>query len=161
MSTRVLVNFEDFTKLTAVLRPIVFNLLRHRTEAAGHPTKTIIAYDHHPDPPRLVDRRNRLAPRSALQRSVVSCPVRAPRPLRSQPGAGEHPAQHQDRGLPGGLRLLLPEREARHGAGARASAPRRRGADGRPAAKDKGATRFCMGAAWRNPTDKNLEQVAR
>ncbi|HID83244.1 MAG TPA: biotin synthase BioB [Chromatiales bacterium] len=28
------------------------------------------------------------------------------------------------------------------------------------AAKDKGATRFCMGAAWRNPTDKNLEQVA-
>lgn len=27
------------------------------------------------------------------------------------------------------------------------------------AAKDKGATRFCMGAAWRNPTDKNLEQV--
>lgn len=28
------------------------------------------------------------------------------------------------------------------------------------AAKDKGATRFCMGAAWRNPTDKNLQQVA-
>ncbi len=27
------------------------------------------------------------------------------------------------------------------------------------AAKDKGATRFCMGAAWRNPTDKNLERV--
>jgi biotin synthase len=27
------------------------------------------------------------------------------------------------------------------------------------AAKDKGATRFCMGAAWRNPTDKNLDQV--
>jgi len=27
------------------------------------------------------------------------------------------------------------------------------------AAKDKGATRFCMGAAWRNPTDRNLEQV--
>ena len=26
-------------------------------------------------------------------------------------------------------------------------------------AKDKGATRFCMGAAWRNPTDKNLEKV--
>ena len=26
-------------------------------------------------------------------------------------------------------------------------------------AKDKGATRFCMGAAWRNPTDKNLERV--
>ncbi|MEA3278555.1 MAG: biotin synthase BioB [Pseudomonadota bacterium] len=29
------------------------------------------------------------------------------------------------------------------------------------AAKDKGATRFCMGAAWRNPTDRNLEQVIR
>jgi biotin synthase len=27
------------------------------------------------------------------------------------------------------------------------------------AAKAKGATRFCMGAAWRNPTDKSLEQV--
>ncbi|MDD5393437.1 MAG: biotin synthase BioB [Thiothrix sp.] len=26
-------------------------------------------------------------------------------------------------------------------------------------AKDHGATRFCMGAAWRNPTDKNLERV--
>ena len=27
------------------------------------------------------------------------------------------------------------------------------------AAKEKGATRFCMGAAWRNPTDKNLARV--
>jgi biotin synthase len=27
------------------------------------------------------------------------------------------------------------------------------------AAKAKGATRFCMGAAWRNPTDKNLAKV--
>lgn len=27
------------------------------------------------------------------------------------------------------------------------------------AAKAKGATRFCMGAAWRNPTDANLERV--
>ena len=27
------------------------------------------------------------------------------------------------------------------------------------AARDKGATRFCMGAAWRNPTDRNLEPV--
>ncbi|WP_260292737.1 biotin synthase BioB [Sedimenticola hydrogenitrophicus] len=26
-------------------------------------------------------------------------------------------------------------------------------------AREKGATRFCMGAAWRNPTDKNLERV--
>jgi len=26
-------------------------------------------------------------------------------------------------------------------------------------AKDHGATRFCMGAAWRNPTGKNLERV--
>ena len=26
-------------------------------------------------------------------------------------------------------------------------------------AKDNGATRFCMGAAWRNPTDRNLEKV--
>jgi biotin synthase len=27
------------------------------------------------------------------------------------------------------------------------------------AAQEKGANRFCMGAAWRNPTDKNLERV--
>ncbi len=27
------------------------------------------------------------------------------------------------------------------------------------AAKSKGSTRFCMGAAWRNPTDKNLDKV--
>ncbi|NCA69709.1 MAG: biotin synthase BioB [Sphingobacteriia bacterium] len=27
------------------------------------------------------------------------------------------------------------------------------------AARTHGATRFCMGAAWRNPTDKNLDQV--
>jgi biotin synthase len=26
-------------------------------------------------------------------------------------------------------------------------------------AKEKGASRFCMGAAWRNPSDKNLEKV--
>ncbi len=26
-------------------------------------------------------------------------------------------------------------------------------------ARQNGATRFCMGAAWRNPTDKNLEKV--
>ena len=27
------------------------------------------------------------------------------------------------------------------------------------AAKENGATRFCMGAAWRNPSDKNLDQI--
>ncbi len=27
------------------------------------------------------------------------------------------------------------------------------------AAREKGATRFCMGAAWRNPSDRNLERV--
>jgi len=27
------------------------------------------------------------------------------------------------------------------------------------AAKESGATRFCMGAAWRNPTDRNLDSV--
>ena len=26
-------------------------------------------------------------------------------------------------------------------------------------AKSNGASRFCMGAAWRNPTDKNLDKV--
>ncbi len=33
--------------------------------------------------------------------------------------------------------------------------------DAARAAKEKGATRFCMGAAWRNPSDKNLDQVVR
>ncbi len=28
-------------------------------------------------------------------------------------------------------------------------------------AKNRGASRFCMGAAWRNPKDKDLEQVAQ
>ena len=28
-------------------------------------------------------------------------------------------------------------------------------------AKDRGASRFCMGAAWRNPKDNDLEQVAQ
>ncbi len=28
-------------------------------------------------------------------------------------------------------------------------------------AKQQGATRFCMGAAWRNPTDRNLETVIK
>lgn len=28
------------------------------------------------------------------------------------------------------------------------------------AARDAGATRFCMGAAWRSPTDRNLERMA-
>ncbi len=27
------------------------------------------------------------------------------------------------------------------------------------AARERGATRFCMGAAWRNPTDTNLERI--
>ena len=31
--------------------------------------------------------------------------------------------------------------------------------DSARAAKELGATRFCMGAAWRNPTDKNLDTV--
>ncbi|HEX7026812.1 MAG TPA: biotin synthase BioB [Gammaproteobacteria bacterium] len=31
--------------------------------------------------------------------------------------------------------------------------------DAARAAKTGGATRFCMGAAWRNPTDKNLDRV--
>jgi biotin synthase len=31
--------------------------------------------------------------------------------------------------------------------------------DAARAARDKGSTRFCMGAAWRNPTDRNLDHV--
>jgi len=31
--------------------------------------------------------------------------------------------------------------------------------DAARAAREQGATRFCMGAAWRNPTDRNLDRV--
>jgi biotin synthase len=33
--------------------------------------------------------------------------------------------------------------------------------DAATTAKNQGATRFCMGAAWRNPTDKSLDHVVR
>jgi biotin synthase len=50
---------------------------------------------------------------------------------------------------------------ARHASGLEAEKlmPLQEVVDAARAAKAKGATRFCMGAAWRNPSDKNLGKV--
>jgi biotin synthase len=81
------------------------------------------------------------------------------RPSRRQCRPVVDPVVDQDRRLFRGLRLLLAvphhgeaEREALLDVDEVVSAAK--------AAKDKGATRFCMGAAWRGPKDKDLDQVA-
>jgi biotin synthase len=58
----------------------------------------------------------------------------------------------EDRRLPGGLRLLPAVVEAR-GHGRRADDEPRRGAGRGRAGPRRGATRFCMGAAWREVKD--------
>ena len=78
-------------------------------------------------------------------------------PARS---ADLHPAVDQDRRLPGGLRLL-PARRRIYETGVKAAKlmdVEAVLADAR-AAKDAGASRFCMGAAWRSPKDKDLDAV--
>ncbi len=62
----------------------------------------------------------------------------------------------QDRGLPRGLQILpaIGPLRQEHRAEAREAARRRRGAgQGARIAKEAGATRFCMGAAWREVKD--------
>ncbi len=68
------------------------------------------------------------------------------------------PAVHQDRRLRRGLRLLQPVRSPclwpqglEADGGASASSPRRK------KAKAQGATRYCMGAAWRSPKARDME----
>ena len=98
--------------------------------------------------------------RPAVPRTAAPRGQRAPRALRPARGAGLHPAVGQDRRLPGRLRLLP--------AGARYDT----GVEGAQAdvvaevvekatqAKAAGASRFCMGAAWRSPKDRDIPQVA-
>ena len=67
---------------------------------------------HHPS--RLVAGRGAGAVRTAVHRPAAQGPAGAPRAPRAEHGADEHTAVDQDRGLPGGLRLLPAERALRH-----------------------------------------------
>jgi hypothetical protein len=77
-------------------------------------------------------------------------------------GAALHAAVDQDRRLPRGLRLLPAIGALRH---RRREAEKlmldRRVLAAARAAKEAGATRFCMGAAWRGPKERDLEPVPR
>ena len=83
-----------------------------------------------------------------------------PDAFRSGRGADLDAAVDQDRRLPGGLRLLPAERALRHRRRCRKADERstRCSAEAR-AAKAAGASRFCMGAAWRSPKDRDVENV--
>jgi len=79
--------------------------------------------------------------------------------FRSEPCRDSEPAQHQDRRLPRGLRDC--SQSAHYDTGLKATklmaqadvvATARR-------ARDAGASRFCMAAAWRNPKDRDLDEV--
>ena len=108
-----------------------------------------------------LDRRgDRGAVRAAVQRSAAIARSRCIARISIQRGAAVDAAVDQDRRLPGGLRLLpaggaLPHRRRRTRRCCRVdevvAAAR--------AAKANGATRFCMGAAWRGPKERDLEPV--
>ena len=69
-------------------------------------------------------------------------------------------AVDQDRRLPGGLRLLPAGGALRHRRqGRKADERSTRCWPRRAPAKAGGASRFCMGAAWRSPKDRDLDQV--
>ena len=72
-----------------------------------------------------------------------------------------HAAVDQDRRLPRGLRLLPAGRALRHRRrGHEADEHRGRASRRRAQAKAAGASRFCMGAAWRSPKDRDIPKVA-
>ena len=69
-------------------------------------------------------------------------------------------AVDQDRRLSRGLRLLPAVGALRHRRRSRASCCRSTQVlDAARRAKAAGATRFCMGAAWRGPKDRDIETV--
>jgi biotin synthase len=89
---------------------------------------------------------------------------RAAETHRAHHDAGEvqlvHAAVDQDRRLPGGLRLLLAigqRRQRRQGDQADGRA--RGAAIGGQARAMPAASRFCMGAAWRNPKDRDMPAI--
>ncbi len=80
--------------------------------------------------------------------------------FRPDRGADLDAAVDQDRRLPGGLRLLPAERALRHRRqGREADEPRRGARPRRAPRKAAGASRFCMGAAWREPKERDLDKV--
>ena len=93
--------------------------------------------------------------------STICCSRRKPciAAFRSQRGADQHAVVDQDRRLPGGLRLLPAKRKYDTGLERERLLPLDEVREAAMNAKQNGATRFCMGAAWRNPTDKNLDKV--
>ena len=79
--------------------------------------------------------------------------------FRSQRGADQHAAFDQNRRLPGRLRLLpaeCPFFDRRQGE--KLMEKEAVLAEARKA-KEAGASRFCMGAAWRSPKDRDIEKV--
>ena len=88
--------------------------------------------------------------------------MRAPRLVRSEHGAEEPPALDQDRRLRRGLRLLQPVRapqnrpQSLEADGGRARPRRSQEGQGR-----QGATRYCMGAAWRSPKARDMDTLVR
>src|SRR5207237_10875265 len=107
----------------------------------------------HGDPPRLDAARGARAARSPAARAGPSRADGASRGLPGQQGPALLAALGQDRRLPRGLRLLPAGGALPHRRRGGAAAPRRRSARRRAQARDAGATRFCMGAAWREVKD--------
>ncbi len=79
--------------------------------------------------------------------------------LRAQHRADEHAAVDQDRGLSRGLRLLSAERALRPGLPREALLEVAAVRDAAQQAKAAGATRFCMGAAYRSPKARDLAVI--
>ena len=83
--------------------------------------------------------------------------VGAPAPFRAQQGPAQPAAVHQDRRLRRGLRLLQPVGAPRDGSQRRKLMEVQNVLAEARKAKDAGATRYCMGAAWRCPKARDMD----
>jgi len=81
------------------------------------------------------------------------------RHFRPERGADQHAAIDQNRRLPRKLRLLFPVAHHSTGVAREALMSRERVLQAASKAQQAGATRFCMGAAWRGPNSKELADV--
>ena len=100
--------------------------------------------------------QSRALPELIFQAQLVHRKFHAPDEVQLVP-----PAFDQDRRMPGGLRVLSAERALRNRRHATRAARSCGRAARRPTrAKAEGATRFCMGAAWRQaPQGREFESV--
>ena len=89
---------------------------------------------------RLGPRRGRSALRPSVRRPDLSGTEHPPQQFRSQPRRNGKPTKHQDRRLPGRLRLLLTERALRH-------RPEGHAADGQ---SGRGRNRAARQGCWRD-----------